>query len=227
MINNVDNQALYPGSTGTVAEGATAKSRAIFLEKLRGLGLQYKATSSLAASVVIQDITYTAVEVGFDADPSIEISYVADGTVGSETVDVEGSSIIVHMDDTVVTGSTATQIKAAIDASEEALELITATITGTASDVQDAQSETSLEADEAKGSLYLEVSNAFSPDGANIEPTESEWTREAEALETFTGDEAVNYADQLQLEYRWARFVFVPGEDAPAATHSGRYQLKD
>ena len=63
------------------------------------------------ASVAIQDLTYTEVQAG----QLVDITYKNDGTAGAETVDVNPTThnITVHIGAT----STATQIKAAIDAS--------------------------------------------------------------------------------------------------------------
>jgi len=224
MIRNSDNQALFPAESGEIDAGAEAKSRAMFLERMAGVGFQYRATSGLAASVVIQDITYTAVATGFDADPDIEITYLDDGSAGAETVSVTDSSIVVHMEDAV---STATQIRAAILASAPALALVTPVISGTASDAQDDQNATGLTADEVAGSLYREVSDAFSPEGENELPAENEWSRDADPLEDFDGSVAVNYADEFDTKHRWARLVFVSANDSPASEHSGRYQTKE
>jgi len=97
-------------------------------------------TPAIAASLEIEDITYTAVEPGA-AGNDITIAYVDDGTADEETVDVTGTDIVVHMEAGV---STATQIKAAIDAKAEAIALVSAEITGTAGDAQAAAAEAPL-----------------------------------------------------------------------------------
>ena len=99
--------------------------------------------SGVASSLVVQDLTYTADVRGVDGD-EITIEYIADGTAGAETVDVTGTNIVVHMDDTAVIGSTATQIAAAIDASVPASALLSVAVTGTGSNVQAAAAETPL-----------------------------------------------------------------------------------
>lgn len=99
--------------------------------------------AGVAAELEEQDLTYTADDVGV-AGNDITIAYVDDGTAGAETVDVTGTDIVVHMDATPVTGSTATQIKAAVDASVPASALVSVAITGTGATVQTAVSETPL-----------------------------------------------------------------------------------
>lgn len=91
--------------------------------------------SGAAAALVVQDLTYTADLFG-TAGNSITIQYIGDGVAGAETVNVVASAIVVHMDPTAVTGSTATQIKAAVDASVAASALISVAVTGTGSNVQ-------------------------------------------------------------------------------------------
>ena len=90
-----------------------------------------------------QDLTYTAVEAG-SVGNAITITYVADGTAGAETVDVTGTDVVVHMDDTAVIGSTATNILDAVEASVPASALVTVAVTGTGSNVQAASAETPL-----------------------------------------------------------------------------------
>lgn len=93
-----------------------------------------------AASVVIQDLTYTADTAGA-AGNNITIEYVGGGTAGSETVSVAGSVIEVTIEDGV---STATQVKAAIDGEAPAAALVDVTVSGTGSNAQDVQGPTAL-----------------------------------------------------------------------------------
>lgn len=78
------------------------------------------------AARTINGITYTAVTMGA-AGNSITITLVDDGTAGAETVDVSGTAITVHMDDTAVTGSTRQNIVDAIAAEPDAAALVVAT----------------------------------------------------------------------------------------------------
>lgn len=96
--------------------------------------------ADVAGTLELQDITYTGAEGNAD-DNDVTISYVDDGTAGSETVSVVGTAITVHMEAGV---STATQIKAAFDAESDATDLASAAITGTAGDAQDAEPATAL-----------------------------------------------------------------------------------
>lgn len=81
---------------------------------------------------VVQDITYTAVNVGSGGN-SITIQYANTATAGSETVSVTSNAILVGIQSGV---STATQVLAAINASAAATALVTAAITGTAGTAQ-------------------------------------------------------------------------------------------
>lgn len=89
--------------------------------------------AAVKASLLNQDLTYTAVKGG-ELGNEITIEYVDDGSAGSETVEVNGTAIIVHIE---ANASTADQIKAAIDASTDASELVTVEVTGTGSNAQD------------------------------------------------------------------------------------------
>lgn len=76
--------------TVLIASGATGFDEEDIEEGIVTLGVK--------ASVKFQDITYTAKNTG-SAGNSITITYVDDGTAGSETVGVVGSAITVHMED--------------------------------------------------------------------------------------------------------------------------------
>lgn len=79
------------------------------------------------ASVVIQDLTYTEKSLGL----GVTITYKKNGTAGSEVVSTLGHAITVS-----IGASTATQIKAAIEAHNEAKDLVTIVVSGTGSNVQ-------------------------------------------------------------------------------------------
>lgn len=72
------------------------------------------------ASLVKANLTFTAKEAGVPGN-DISIAFITGGTAGSEVVTVVGKAISVSMASGV---STATQLKAAIDAKPEAAELI-------------------------------------------------------------------------------------------------------
>lgn len=90
--------------------------------------------SGVAASLVLQDLTYTAVLRG-TAGNSITVAYTAGGTAGAEVVTVTGNAISVQIQDGV---STATQVRTAINASAAAIALISCTVSGTGSNAQTA-----------------------------------------------------------------------------------------
>ncbi len=99
--------------------------------------------SGVAALLVVQDLTYTA-DLRGAAGNSITIAYTAGGTAGAEVVTVVGSAISVSIDVTAVTGSSADQVKTAVDASVAASALISVEVTGTGATVQAAASATPL-----------------------------------------------------------------------------------
>lgn len=96
--------------------------------------------AAAAASAAKQDLTYTADGLGTGGN-AITVTYTAGGTAGSELVSVVGSAISVQIASGV---STATQVKAAVDAFPAAAALVNITISGTGSNAQVAQSATSL-----------------------------------------------------------------------------------
>ncbi len=100
---------------------------------------QSLSLGGVTASRVIQALTYTADQGGADGN-LISIAYVGDGSAGAETVTLSGLAITVHMDPTAITGSTATNIKAAIDASVPASALLSVSISGSPTAVQAAAS---------------------------------------------------------------------------------------
>lgn len=112
------------------------------------LRLRVSGLPVVQAELVDQDITYTAVPIGALGN-SITAEYVGDGTAGAETVGVVGQAVTVHMDPTAVTGSTATQIVAALDAFELAnpgvlSALVTYSVTGVGANVQNSHAATPL-----------------------------------------------------------------------------------
>jgi hypothetical protein len=88
------------------------------------------------AALVIQDITWTAVNGGEEGN-SLQVEYLDTVSAGSETVTVSGSKVTVNIDSAV---STATQIMTAVAAAAAALATlgIGAVITGTAGNAQNA-----------------------------------------------------------------------------------------
>jgi hypothetical protein len=87
------------------------------------------------STLIVQDLTYSAVDRGVAGD-DITIQYVGDGVAGAETVDVTDTAIVVHMDATVIVGSTADDIFAAVQASIPASDLVDVVVSGTGATVQ-------------------------------------------------------------------------------------------
>lgn len=107
-----------------------------------GNGVPIELTDdSVAASLVVGDLTFTARQKGV-AGNSITIALVDGAEAGSETVDVEGNDISVNIEDGV---STAKQIADALEASEDAMALISVEISGTESNAQNAAAADNLE----------------------------------------------------------------------------------
>lgn len=92
------------------------------------------------ALLVVNDLTFTAKAKGV-AGNSITIALTDTVSAGDEEATLVGTDIVVEIEDGV---STATQVKAALDAVPEIVALITTTISGTASDAQAAASEAPL-----------------------------------------------------------------------------------
>ncbi len=78
------------------------------------------------ASLVIQDLTYSAVTAGVSGN-DVSIEYIGGGTAGAEVVTVDGSYIEIKIQSGV---STATQVKTAFDLVGAATALATCSISG-------------------------------------------------------------------------------------------------
>lgn len=96
---------------------------------------------STFAELELEDLTFTAKAKGSQGN-QITIALVNEETAGSEDVEVDGNNIVVKIEGGV---STATQVKAALDGSPEAMALIGVTISGTAGNAQPAASAAPLE----------------------------------------------------------------------------------
>lgn len=125
---------------------------------------------SVKASLVVQDITYTAVNGGTQGN-SITIQYADTATAGAETVVVSGNAILIGIEDGV---STATQVKAAFDGEPDAVALATAVISGTASDPQLTAASTPLAGGSGEFKTARFISENFS---GSPETTESQQIR--------------------------------------------------
>lgn len=136
------------------------------------ISVNLELDAGTASELEEQDLTYTAVDVGVAGD-SITIQYIGDGASGSETVDVTTTHIVVHMDPTAVTGSSADDILAAIEASVPASALVSVAVTGTGVTVQAVVAETPLAggvdpAIVTTGNALKTAINADSPGAADL-----------------------------------------------------------
>jgi hypothetical protein len=96
--------------------------------------------NEVAASLVLQDLTYTADNAGENGN-DISIEYTGGAVAGAEVVTVVGNAISVQIADGV---STATQIKTAVDASVAAATLVGVAVSGTGTNAQSITVATSL-----------------------------------------------------------------------------------
>jgi hypothetical protein len=85
------------------------------------------------ASLIIQDLTYTAKITSGKNGNLISIVYIGGATAGAEVVTVVGNAITVQIETNI---STATEVKTAVDANLAAAALVTVAISGTAGDAQ-------------------------------------------------------------------------------------------
>lgn len=136
--NSIDRSQVFRPTDFTISYSAYAAA----VKQVDTLLLAEGATGS----AVVQDITYTAKAGGVDGN-DITITYVVAGTGTALSVAVVGTAITVNL---ATSGggaatSTATLIKAAVDASSPAAALVSAAITGTAATVQAAQATTNLQ----------------------------------------------------------------------------------
>ncbi len=104
----------------------------------------------VAASLIVQDLTYTCDSVGSDGN-NITIEYTGGGTAGSEVVSVSTLAITVDIQPGV---STATQIKAAIEGFIASAVLVNVTVTGVGSNPQTTYSQTNLAGGINSGNKY-------------------------------------------------------------------------
>lgn len=106
--------------------------------------------AGVQGSVTVQDLTYTWNTPGEDAN-SYSVEYVDTATAGSESASLIGFVITVAIESGV---STATQVKAAIDAVPSFVSALTVTISGTASNPQVTDGPDSFTGGEWAGNKY-------------------------------------------------------------------------
>jgi len=107
----------------------TAKAGKDFLLKMGDGGAG--SVAAVKASAIIGDLTFAADTAGAEGN-EFSVRFITGGTAGSESVHELDGAITIKIQSGV---STATQIKTAFDASDQAAEL-DCTITGTGSNVQ-------------------------------------------------------------------------------------------
>lgn len=152
MFTNIDNFAGNAGCVGIALsgnlgtfdtggyQGISINPNITLVQYATGINVSMDSVTVYAgtpSSLVIQDLTLTFNAPG--DNNSIQIEYLNDGTAGSETAVVAGLLLTVHMQSGV---STATQIKAALDANGTILTNLTTTISGVGSNPQVAQAAT-------------------------------------------------------------------------------------
>ncbi len=129
-------------ASGTVTVADYTKASAVAASGLVTV-VDYAALHGQAASLVVQDLTYTAVDEGPGGN-AITVEYVDGGAIGDNAiVECDGNAIVVHIDDTAVTGTSANTVKAAVNADPEASLLVL--VTGAAATVQALEAEANLE----------------------------------------------------------------------------------
>lgn len=140
ILNQQENLTIFDGQPGAFIDVGSAESYSAQID-VTVIGADPAVIlAGVGASAPVQDLSYAVIIRGTNGN-SYTIQYLND-TLLSPTVSRSGNDIKVHMNATAITGSTATAIKAAIDASPLVNTEITATVTGTGSNVQTATSVT-------------------------------------------------------------------------------------
>ena len=194
--------------------------------------------TSEPGTVIIQDITYTALSTGGAA--AITVAYVPAGTSGHEAVTVTGNAISVKIASGV---STATQVLAAINATPAALLLVYPAITGTAGTAQVVTTAPVIvlgdvwlrivEADNEIDSRLagMGISLPFASNPPALQDLSVMYARYACLRDLYTGtnpqansESAKNYLDRfenkwLEIKQGWQAFV----DSAGAPVNAGKF----
>jgi len=91
-------------------------------------------------TATIQDLTFQAVDIYSDGN-LVSVEYTGGATAGSEVVTVTDNAIFIQIEDEV---STAEQVQNAVNASQDALALVSVILSGTASNAQEVVIATNL-----------------------------------------------------------------------------------
>lgn len=119
-------------TTGTISSGGAIITH---LADTTGVVIdQYVTGVDVSATLVVQDLTYTALAFGVLGN-AVTIAYTTGGTAGAEVVTVVGNAVSVKIQSGV---STATQVRAAVVASAPAALLMSVAVTGTGATAQTA-----------------------------------------------------------------------------------------
>jgi hypothetical protein len=140
---NGDTQGFFNNNIALSTTGDLTASGAIITNLADTTGIeidQYVTGTEIPASLVVQDLTYTALPFGVLGN-SITIEYTGGGTAGNEIVTVVGNAISVQIENSV---STATQILTKIQASSAASDLVSVEVSGTGSNAQTTAAATPL-----------------------------------------------------------------------------------
>lgn len=172
------------------------------------------------ANVEIQDLTYTEKQYGL----KVHVTYTNDGTAGAEEVSVTKNStgrwdISVKIESGV---STATQIKAAVDANVDSNWLVTITVTGTGSNAQVSCVNAALSGgtiatngSKSFGSVLLAVSDDADADANDIRfKLVGGGTAGSEAVTVASSDVSVEIEDGVST---WAQIKTAIDNDVDAA----------
>lgn len=164
--------------------------------------LTYGVTpASTPASLVVQDLTYTAKKGGAEGN-SIQIEYLDTGTAASEVVTVTGNLISVSMEDGV---STATQIRTAVLASTPAMALLgSVVVSGTGSNAQSALAADNLEngAGEFKQVRFISEGYSGTPETTESQQIRTDRMSSGQVVTGLTvgGDHSFELAKEAALE---------------------------
>ena len=138
---DVSKSAVARAISGSIDPALIENETVLAAPKSGGSGTGYGAFSggtpggAVTASLVVQDLTYTAKAPGLQGN-GVKIAYIAGGVTGSEvvTVDFPTELISVSMH---TTASTAAMIRAAVLASSDAMSLLASVaVSGTGSNTQ-------------------------------------------------------------------------------------------
>ena len=169
VIAETSGEALGVGDLVVVRRDASNNAR---VYKASAAG----ADNVVAATLVVQDITYTGINSIFFSGNAVSVAYTNPGAINSAlSVSVTGNAITVSLatNGSAALTSTATQIAAAINASPAASALVTAAVTGTGTNIETAAAAASLSAgvdynDNSRWEVYGAALDAAAAAGTSV-----------------------------------------------------------